>query len=500
MNRIVEIVENRHFWIVTAMLAICTVFHYMTLDPISGAFSLTRQSVVRIIYLLPVAAASFAFGYTGGCITLALAVLLMLPRVFLISPQPVDAFFETVGVGIVGYIVVWMIETQEKEKRLRQRVVEELQAVNAITLTLTQPYDLDAMLDKALARVLEIVGGLQPMGVILLLEPRGKTLRLRAQRGMPDDFLGKEKKVLLDECLCGLVVDNDHVLVMPNALDHPQHVWCPYPAPHAHVCVPLKSKQRVVGIMDFYLDASVSLDGVDREMLAAIGRQIGVAVENARLCENLRFYVRKITRAQEEERKRIARELHDDTVQRLIDLSRRVDNLSLPPEVPARMVEALETLQGRIQDTLDNVRRFSRDLRPSVLDDLGLLPAIEGLLADLESRGIETALGIEGRPRRLKPEAEIDLYRIVQEALNNVRRHAEASRVVLTVDYGEKQIQILVRDNGKGFEGAGQPGDFASAGMYGLVGMQERAQRLHGQLRIVAPESEGTVVVVEVPI
>jgi signal transduction histidine kinase len=317
---------------------------------------------------------------------------------------------------------------------------------------------------------------------------------------MPPDFLGEDKKVLLDECLCGLAVERDRVLVMPNASSHPQHVWCPYPNPHAHVCVPLKSKRRVVGIMDFYLDVGMSLDAVDQEMLAAIGRQIGVAVENARLCENLRFYVRKITRAQEEERKRIARELHDDTVQRLIDLSRRVDNLSLPSEVPVRMVEALETLQGRIQDTLDSVRRFSRDLRPSVLDDLGLLPAIEGLLADLEQSGIETALGIEGSPRRLGSEAEIDLYRIVQEALNNVRRHSGASRVVVTVEYGETQLRIFVRDDGRGFERVGQPGDFSMEGMYGLVGMQERAQRLHGQLRIITPESKGTIIVVEVPI
>jgi signal transduction histidine kinase len=498
MNRLGKILGSRHFWIVVAMLAVCTFFHY--LPAMDGVFSLTRQSVVRIIYLLPVAAASFAFGQAGGLFTLVVAVALMLPRIILISSQPVDAAFETAGVAIVGYLIVWMIETQEQEKRLRQRAVEELQAVNAIALTLTQPYDLDAMLDETLVRVLQVVGGLRSKGALFLLDPWGDTLRLRVCRGLSSEFVEHAQEVPLGECLCGLAAERDQVLLVRDALKHPSHTRCLVAEPHSHACVPLKSKQRVVGVMDFFLDADVSLDSVDQEMLAAIGRQIGVAVENARLCENLRFYVRRITHAQEAERKRIARELHDDTVQRMIDLSRRVDNISTMPEVPPSVAGQLEALRARIEDMVHSVRRFSQALRPSVLDDLGLLPAIEGLLADLEQSGIETALGIEGSPRRLESEVEIDLYRIVQEALNNVRRHSGATKVVVTAQYGDRLLRITVQDNGSGFERTGHPGDFAVLGMYGLVGMEERAQRLHGQLKIMTGEEGGTIVVIQVPI
>jgi signal transduction histidine kinase len=498
ISRFGKILTTRHFWIVAAMLAVCAFFHY--LPAMDGALALTRQSVVRIIYLLPVAAASFAFGQAGGLFTLVVAVVLMIPRIVLISSQPVDAAFETAGVAVVGYLIVWMIETQEQEKRLRQRAVDELQAVNAIALTLTQPYDLDAMLSETLARVLQVVGGLRSRGVLFLLDPWGDTLHLRVSQGLSPEFRQRAQEVPLGDCLCGLAAERDQVLLVPNALNHPSHTRCLIGEPHSHACVPLKSKQRVVGVMDFFLDADVSLDGIDQEMLAAIGRQIGVAVENARLCENLRFYVRQITHAQESERKRIARELHDDTVQRMIDLSRRVDNISTMPEVPQGVAEQLEVLRARIEDTVHGVRRFSQALRPSVLDDLGLLPAIEGLLAELEQAGIETALGIVGSPRRLESEVEIDLYRIAQEALNNVRRHSGATKVIVTAQYGDRVLQITVQDNGSGFERMGHPGDFAMLGMYGLVGMEERAQRLHGQLKIMAAEGGGTVVMVQVPI
>jgi len=261
-------------------------------------------------------------------------------------------------------------------------------------------------------------------------------------------------------------------------------------------------------------------------LFGSIGSQIGVAIESARLYENMRFYVRQITNAQEDERKRIARELHDDTAQALIDLSRRLDDLATSHEekLPESAIGRLEEFQELIDGMLQGVRRFSRDLRPSVLDDLGLLPALEELMADVKKNGIETELQVYGDRRRLSPEAELVLFRIVQEALNNVRRHSQASQVVTAVEFGEgracpelvlsplslgqrtrgkvegqsRRVRITVKDNGQGFELPGRTGDLAAMGKLGLVGMHERAQLLGGTLAVQTELGEGTTVAVEV--
>jgi signal transduction histidine kinase len=262
------------------------------------------------------------------------------------------------------------------------------------------------------------------------------------------------------------------------------------------------SKERLLGVMDFYLPAAYPVDAIDREMFGAIGRQVGVAVENARLCENLRFYVRQITEAQEDERKRVARELHDDTAQRLVALSRQLDTLSGDEYgLSAEGFERLEQLQQEIEDTLQGVRRFSRDLRPSVLDDLGLLPALEGLLSNLEKDGLSTELRTSGATRRLPSDAELALYRIAQEALNNVRRHAHASSVVIHVEFEADRVRISVSDDGHGFQQlSGGTSDYALAGRFGLLGIEERAQLFQGHFHMRSGEGEGTTLGVDLPI
>lgn len=503
MDKLRQLVGSRDFWIVAISLAICTFFHYYS--PQTGLsfavdLPMTRQAVVRIIFLLPVAAAAFAFGRTGGLVTLGIAVLIMLPRALLFSPLPIDAFFEIVGIAIVGYIIVWMIDTQEKEKRLRQRAVEELETVNAIALTLTQPHDLEAMLEKALARTLAAIGSTQAKGAIFLLDPWAQILTMRAHQGLSPEFVAEAHEIPLGECLCGHTAETGSVLVVRDALKHPQHTRCLETQPHSHVCVPLKARDRLLGVIDFCLPSSHPVDAIDREMFAAIGRQIGVAVENARLCENLRFYVRQISDAQEDERRRIARELHDDTAQGLIALSRRLDNLSATVEgLTPSAIARLEDIQERIEDLLEGVRRFGRDLRPSVLDDLGLLPALEGLMAGLPQSGIEPLLETRGDQRRLSPDTELALYRIAQEALNNTRKHAQASRVETVVEFGADRVRVSVQDDGQGFEMPASLSDLATLGRFGFVGMHERVQLLRGTLTVRSELGKGMTIVADVP-
>jgi signal transduction histidine kinase len=217
--------------------------------------------------------------------------------------------------------------------------------------------------------------------------------------------------------------------------------------------------------------------------------------------DNLRYYLREITRAQEAERKRIARELHDDTAQLLGSLSRQLDNLIRKKHGFApNEVLILKDLQAQLNRGVQGVDRFVQDLRPSLLDDLGLIPAVRSLARGLqESDGIGVDLKVLGGERRFSPEVELLLFRIVQEALNNTRRHAQASEAQVVVEFAEDRTKVTITDNGRGFELPGRLDDFTRSGKLGLAGMQERAQLLCGTLEAKSTPGKGTTVMVEVP-
>jgi two-component system sensor histidine kinase DegS len=218
--------------------------------------------------------------------------------------------------------------------------------------------------------------------------------------------------------------------------------------------------------------------------------------------QNLRFYLQQATRAQEEERKRISHELHDDTIQALVVLSRQLDALASGDKgLSAENRLKLEKLWQQTDNILKGVRRLSQDLRPAALDRLGLLPAVEWLASEVtEYSGISTKVNMVGEGRRLPEEVEIALFRITQEALRNVWRHSGATSAGITVEFDESKIRIVVSDNGKGFELPEKIGDLAKSGRLGLAGMQERAQLIGGTLTAKSEAAKGTSITVEIPV
>ncbi|MGQ9767697.1 MAG: ATP-binding protein [Anaerolineae bacterium] len=267
------------------------------------------------------------------------------------------------------------------------------------------------------------------------------------------------------------------------------------------IAAPLMSRSRVMGVMELADPRPGRFSTDDMELLVSVGNAIGVAVENAYLCNNIRYYAQQVTRAQEDERPRIARELHDDTIQALIVLARQIEALALRNEEnPPVETRALRELKTAVDDILQGVRRFSRDLRPSTLDDLGLLPTLEGLAASLtEKDSIPTRLYVTGERRRLAPETELVLFRIVQEALNNVKKHAGATQATVTVKFADDMVEMTVQDNGKGFTLNVSVEELAVSGHLGLIGMRERARLVGGDLSIQTQPGRGAKVTVKVP-
>jgi len=223
--------------------------------------------------------------------------------------------------------------------------------------------------------------------------------------------------------------------------------------------------------------------------------------QEKRMQESLRFYLGQITMAQEEERKRIARELHDETIQALVVLARQLDDIiSVSSDLSFDKRRLLENLRKQADDIMADVRRLSQDLRPPALDRLGLVPALEWLASDIGKRsGINVEVRIHGVSRRFSPEVELVLFRVAQEALRNAWRHAQATRADIIVEFGDRKIRITIKDNGKGFDLPETTGDLVKQGRLGLAGMQERIQLVGGSLRIESEPGEGTMVVIEAP-
>jgi len=224
--------------------------------------------------------------------------------------------------------------------------------------------------------------------------------------------------------------------------------------------------------------------------------------EEKRMEENLRFYVQQITKAQEEERLRIARELHDSTAQTLIALLHQLENLLYDKaKLPVGEARELWGFHEQIKGILQEVRHLSRDLRPSLIDDVGLLAALRWALRELKTEhSVDGNLQVRGDEQRLSQEVELILFRIVQEALRNIGKHSHASKAEVLISFEEGKITAIINDNGIGFQLPDKVGDLSRSGKLGLVGMEERVRLLDGSLEIKSEPGKGTTVTVEAPI
>ncbi|HEU5318090.1 MAG TPA: GAF domain-containing sensor histidine kinase, partial [Chloroflexota bacterium] len=259
-----------------------------------------------------------------------------------------------------------------------------------------------------------------------------------------------------------------------------------------HASIPLYFRDRGLGIMNIAGPAWRSLEGAELRLLATIGYQVGIAVERARLAEESA----RLARA--EERTRLAREIHDTLAQGLTAIALHVEGaLRHVGKDPARVRERLERALAATRENLEEARRSVQDLRATPLAGRSLVDALGALGRTLTAEtGVRAALSTSGALDRLPLRVEAELYRIAQEALANVRKHAAATSVALTLRAARTRVTLIVKDDGVGFDASAHP----PAGCHGLDGMRERARVLGGRLRVESARGHDTTVIVTAPL
>ena len=265
----------------------------------------------------------------------------------------------------------------------------------------------------------------------------------------------------------------------------------------------LETKAAQLAAGDFY-SITTPVGGI-AEIRHLQNEMIQMAQQVKAAQQSLHHYIGAITSAQEDERRRLARELHDDTIQALIALKQRVQIARLRSSVerstqdraeesaPQDSFQSFAEIADLTEQTIENLRRLTRALRPIYLEELGLVAALKMLAQETSQvAGLRVSFNCQGDERRLDAPVELALYRIAQEALNNVARHAQAASASVNLTFTPQSIRLVVEDDGVGFRLPHNPSEFAAVGHYGLLGLQERAELIGAKLKIESAPGQGT--------
>lgn len=230
--------------------------------------------------------------------------------------------------------------------------------------------------------------------------------------------------------------------------------------------------------------------------LGFLNGQMGVALQSIENLQQRQLFAAKVIGAQEEERRRLARDIHDGPAQSLANIMFRIEVCERLMDCDLHKAkEELSDLRQQVHMGLKDTRRLIFGLRPSSLDDLGLLPTIRRLLSGLEERtSITCSLYVTGQERRLAPHLEVALFRVIQEGLANIERHSQAGSVQLNIDFGKHSVVFLLEDDGRGFDIS----FLTETDRFGISGMKERISLIGGEIKVSSQPGKGTKIYIEV--
>ena len=397
-------------------------------------------------------------------------------------------------------------QVQRHAEELEQRVADRtrgLLALYEVTAIASQTLNLETALDRSLGRVL--VAMRSDAGAIHLLDEAngasgGEMLRLAVQQGFPPDLVAQLDPVPMGSSLVGRVIVHGEPLIVSDITSDPRMAVASRTAPRTYVGVPMRTGGQAMGVLSVLREvAQAGFSEEEVTLLASLADQVGVLVTSTRL--------RQLAEqaAVVDERQRLARDLHDSVTQSLFSMTLTAEAARILLERnPARVSAQLDRLRELAKGALAEMRSLIYQLRPRTADQAGLVPALRQHIAERQEQdGLKVALRVEGK-RRLPPEHEEALFRIVQEGLNNVVKHAQTDRVEVTLRLTDETANLLIEDYGTGFDPlatleTGPPSIRSGASRFGLASMRERAEMLGGSCTIESQPGAGTLVKVELP-
>ncbi|MBI2861076.1 MAG: GAF domain-containing protein [Chloroflexi bacterium] len=386
---------------------------------------------------------------------------------------------------------------------------EELSAINSIAVAVNQSLNLEDVLVGALEKVLEVT---RTTAGCVFLKSAGDKLKPMIAIGPTRIFQCEQAGLPLAGCACHQVLHHNETLMVNDASQCPmlakdcadeEEICC-------FVSLPLRSKDKTLGVINVACSEDRIFTENDFKILDSIGYYVSLAIENSVLYQDAKQeeelrgeLLKSVINAQEEERKRIARELHDEYGQTMTGLMMSIESLEGVNPASPLFKKRLEHAKSLVTRALKDTRRLTLGLRPSTLDDLGLIATVRSYLQNqIGNAGIKAEFVTQGirESERLAPEIETALFRIIQEAIHNIAKHADASNVRVELKAMPGRIRATVEDDGCGFDQDTVFRHKVGTHSLGLLGIQERAKLLGGTLYIESKIGQGTRLTVEVPV
>jgi len=504
----------RHVFFVAAAWAMVTSFRPRWPVSLAGAAAAAVAAVLQpVSWLYAAIAASLAggagfvisawllFRREGGLETPSSRLLfwgLLLTGIHaldypLLRPHPT---WQAVGAGFSG--VFTLAFGLGIVLRAWQRT-RELVTMRTVAETLNRSLDTRSALGQAMAQLVQLMR--LHSGWIYLRE--GTEYHVAVAEHLPVELAVNDMAAMRGDCRCLQMLREGQLTQAVNIV-HCQRLERAGWARPRHATVPLRTAGGgPIGVMNLILPSRRALAPRELATLSAIGDQVGLAAERARLYEELREkeamrgkLLEKVISAQEDERRRIARELHDEAGQALTAL---ILNLEVAEQTAEHAdAQRLRRLRGIAEDTLAELRRLIYDLRPTILDDLGLAAAVRWYVKEtIEPQGLAVSMAITGSDERLPHHVETAVFRIVQEALTNILKHAQARRAEIELQVGPAAVRVKIMDDGRGFD-LSEVTTRRDGGM-GVMGMRERAELLGGRLQMTSGP-DGTRVEAVIPV
>jgi signal transduction histidine kinase len=409
-------------------------------------------------------------------------------------------------IGELAIAINTMTDHLVEAQRDLERKNRSLDAINQVAVAGNQQAEIHDILYGILQNILNIMR--LNTGWIYLRDPEKNVFHLASWHGIEESEAQQFLDVLNNgTCICqqALLENNANSLVETHEcarLETLKHINIE----KTHVTIPLVAREQQLGVINLLCDKDFMIPAEDLELLSSIGSQVSEIVANAWLHLKLvekeaarQMLLRSLVEAQEDERKRLARELHDGAGQTLTGLLVRLKTIEKKAAVP-HLQNDLRSMQSLVSETIEQIRTLAHQLRPAALEQFGLPLALESLVKEIsENDGMEASCQCNVINNEVPDEIAAVLYRIAQEGMTNILRHAHCSHVSLMVESNAHGVSMVIDDDGVGFDPSTLGVDNRKRHL-GLISMRERAEILGGTLDVYTAPGKGTTIQVRVPI